>query len=73
MKSNAMGNIAQIIVLAIVVAGFVVLTVMDKSTSDYIGLVTPLLAAVFVVQHVNFRSDQQDQKLKEIEQKADGR
>lgn len=48
---------------SLVIAGFVVLTLKGTDTSGYVALVAPILAAVFVIQHLDLRSDKQDEKL----------
>lgn len=58
----------QLGVFALVVAGFVVLTLKGSDTSAFIGLVTPILAAVFVVQHLG----QQDKVLRQISAQTNG-
>lgn len=65
-------TVLQLGTAALVIAGFVVLTLKGSDTSAYIGVVTPMLAAVFVVNHVNTRSDQQDQALKQITHQTNG-
>lgn len=65
-------TILQLGTASLVIAGFVVLTLKGSDTSAYIGVVTPILAAVFVVNHVNARSDQQDQALQQITHQTNG-
>lgn len=65
-------TVLQLGTAALVIAGFVALTLKGSDTSAYIGVVTPILAAVFVVNHVNTRSDQQDQALKQITHQTNG-
>jgi uncharacterized protein YpmB len=62
----------QLGVLALVIAGFVVLTLKGQDTAAYIGVMTPILTAVFVIEHVNVRSDAQDQALAKITHQTNG-
>lgn len=61
-------KILQIVALALVLGGFVILTLKDKDVTAFIGLVTPVLAALFIVGHLN----DQDQQLKEISKNTNG-
>lgn len=64
-----MGNkVVQLGVFALVVGGFVVLTLKGEDTSTFIGLVSPILAAVFIVNHLG----QQDKALHRIEKQTNG-
>jgi membrane protein implicated in regulation of membrane protease activity len=56
-------TILQLGVAGLVIAGFVVLTLKGSDTSGFVALVAPILAAVFVIQHLDVRSDKQDEKL----------
>ncbi|WP_327719868.1 hypothetical protein OG381_34335 [Streptomyces sp. NBC_00490] len=47
----------------LVVGGFVVLTLKGAETTGYVALVAPILAAVFVIQHLDHRTDKQDEQL----------
>lgn len=59
-----MGNrLLQLGVLALVVGGFVVLTLKDKDVTIFVSVVSPILAAVFVVNEIKDRSDKQDEAL----------
>lgn len=61
-------KMVQLGVFALVVAGFVVLTIKGAETAEYVGLVTPVLAAVFVVNHLS----RQDQTINEIHHNTNG-
>jgi hypothetical protein len=61
-------TILQLGIAALIVGGFIVLTVRGSDTSGYVGLVTPILAAVFVINHL----DKQDQVLGEIHENTNG-
>lgn len=56
-------TILQLGTAAIVIGGFVVLTLKGADTTAFIGLVTPILGAVFIINHLDARSDKQDEKL----------
>jgi hypothetical protein len=56
-------TILQLGTAALVIAGFVVLTLKGSDTTAYVTLVMPILGAVFVIQHLDARSDKQDEKL----------
>lgn len=62
----------QVAALLVIVAGLVILTLKDKDVGTYIGVVTPILTALFVIQAVNQRSDSQDQKLDTIHENTNG-
>lgn len=62
----------QVAALLVIVAGLVILTLKDKDVGTYIGVVTPILTALFVIQAVNQRSDSQDQKLDVIHENTNG-
>jgi hypothetical protein len=57
---------------ALVIAGFVVLTLKGQDVGAYIGVVTPILTAVFVVGRLDQRSDAQDQALQQITHQTNG-
>lgn len=61
-------KILQVVALVLVIGGFVVLTLKDKDVSSFIGLVTPVLAALFVVGHLN----EQDKTLGQIQEQTNG-
>ncbi|MDT0442329.1 hypothetical protein [Streptomyces johnsoniae] len=61
-------KVVQLGVFALVVAGFVALTVKGAETAEYVGMVTPVLAAVFVVNHLT----RQDQTINEIHKNTNG-
>lgn len=61
-------TILQLGTAALVVGGFVVLTLRHSDTSGYVGLVTPILAAVFVINHL----DAQDEVLGQIHENTNG-
>lgn len=65
-------TILQLGVAALVIGGFVVLTLKHNDTAAYVAMVTPVLAAVFVINHVNHRSDQQDEALQQITHQTNG-
>lgn len=56
-------TILQLGTAIIVIGGFVVLTLKGADTTAFIGLVTPILGAVFIINHLDARSDKQDEKL----------
>lgn len=62
----------QVAALLVIVAGLVILTLKDKDVGTYIGVVTPILTALFVIQAVNSRSDSQDQVLSTIHENTNG-
>lgn len=59
-------------VLTIVLGFFVVLTLKDKDVTVFVSVVTPILAAVFVVGEVSRRSDKQDEALAQITHQTNG-
>jgi hypothetical protein len=65
-------TVLQLGTAALVIAGFVVLMLKHQDTAAYIGVVTPILTAVFVIQHVDTRSDRQDQALQQITHQTNG-
>jgi hypothetical protein len=65
-------TILQLGTAALVIGGFVVLTLKGSDTSAYIGLVMPILGAVFVINHLDHRSDKQDEALKTITHQTNG-
>jgi hypothetical protein len=56
-------TILQLGTAAMTIGGFVVLTLKQADTSGFVALVAPILGAVFVINHLNVRSDKQDEKL----------
>lgn len=68
MRSTAL----QLGTAALVIGGFVVLTLKGSDTGAFVGLVAPILAAVFVIQHLDHRSDKQDEKLDTITHQTNG-
>lgn len=56
-------TILQLGTAALVIAGFVALTLKGSDTTGYVTLVMPILGAVFVIQHLDARSDKQDEAL----------
>jgi len=56
-------TLLQLGIAGLVVAGFVVLTLKGSDTSGFVALVAPILGAVFVINHLDLRSDKQDEKL----------
>jgi hypothetical protein len=58
-------TILQLGTAAMTIGGFVVLTLKDADTTGFVTLVAPILGAVFVINHLNVRSDKQDEKLAE--------
>lgn len=59
-------------VLALILGGFVMLTLKDKDVTVFVSVVTPILAAVFVVGEVSRRSDKQDEVLAQITHQTNG-
>lgn len=59
-------------VLALILGGFVMLTLKDKDVTVFVSVVTPILAAVFVVGEVSRRSDKQDEALAQITHQTNG-
>lgn len=58
----------QVAILAIMVAGIVVLTLENKDVSVYVSLFSPILSALFIVGHLST----QDQTLNQIQQNTNG-
>jgi hypothetical protein len=58
----------QLGALAMIIGGFVVLTLEGKDVSAFIGLVTPVLTTVFVVNHLH----SQDRVLTRISENTNG-
>lgn len=56
-------TILQLGTAALVIGGFVALTLKGSDTTSYVALVMPILGAVFVINHLDLRSDKQDEKL----------
>jgi hypothetical protein len=72
MKTNTTTNVVvQLVMTALIIAGFVLLTVFDKDTDAYVSLVAPVIAAVFVVSHVNIRANRLEE-LQKSEQPQPG-
>lgn len=65
-------TILQLGIASLVIAGFVVLMMKGLDVGAYIGVVTPILTAVFVINHVDTRSDRQDQALAQITHQTNG-
>lgn len=65
-------TILQLGIAGLVIGGFVVLTLKGADTTAYVGLVAPILAAVFVINHLDHRSDRQDQALEQITHQTNG-
>ena len=65
-------TILQLGVAALVIGGFVTLTLKGSDVGAYIGVVTPILTAVFVINHLDVRSDRQDQALQQITHQTNG-
>lgn len=56
-------TILQLGTASLVIGAFVVLTLKGADTGAYIGLVTPIMGAVFIINHLDARSDKQDETL----------
>ncbi|MFF5471056.1 hypothetical protein [Streptomyces achromogenes] len=65
-------TILQLGTAALVIAGFVMLTLKGSDTTGFVALVAPILGAVFVIQHLDHRSDRQDEKLDRITRQTNG-
>jgi hypothetical protein len=65
-------TVLQLGTAALVIAGFVALTLKGQDTAAYIGVVTPILTAVFVINHLDVRSDRQDEALQRITHQTNG-
>lgn len=65
-------TILQLGTAALVIGGFVVLTLRGSDTAGFVSLVAPILAAVFVIQHLDHRSDRQDEALAQITHQTNG-
>lgn len=65
-------TILQLGTAALTIGGFVVLTLKGADTTAFIGLVTPILGAVFVINHLDHRSDKQDETLGQIKEQTNG-
>lgn len=65
-------TVLQLGIAGLVIGGFVVLTLKGSDTTAYVGLVAPILAAVFVINHLDHRSDRQDQALEQITHQTNG-
>jgi hypothetical protein len=62
----------QVIVFVTSLAGYVTLAWQERATAEYVTLVGPVIAALFVVGHLDRRSDQQDQVLGQIQEQTNG-
>lgn len=64
------------VVLAVIyvtsLAGYVTLALQGKATAEYVTLVGPVIAALFVVGHMDKRSDRQDEVLGQIKENTNG-
>lgn len=56
-------TILQLGTATLTIGGFVALTLSGAETTSYVGLVMPILGAVFVINRLDQRSDKQDEKL----------
>jgi hypothetical protein len=65
-------TILQLGTAALVIGGFVVLTLKGSDTTPYVALVMPILGAVFVINHLDTRSDHQDKALEKITHQTNG-
>lgn len=65
-------QLVQIVVYVTSLAGYVVLAIQGEPTAEYVTLVGPVIAAMFVVSHLDRRSDQQDQVLGKIQENTNG-
>jgi hypothetical protein len=65
-------TILQLGTAALTIGGFVVLTLKGSDTTSYVALVMPILGAVFVINHLDTRSDHQDKALEKITHQTNG-
>lgn len=65
-------TILQLGTAALVIGGFVVLTLKGADTGSFVALVAPILGAVFVINHLDHRSDKQDEALAQITHQTNG-
>ncbi|MEV7814266.1 hypothetical protein AB0P05_26605 [Streptomyces flaveolus] len=65
-------TVLQLGIAGLVIAGFVVLTLKGSDTTGFVALVAPILGAVFVINHLDHRSDRQDQALERITHQTNG-
>lgn len=65
-------TLLQLGIASLVIAGFVVLTLKGSDTNGFVALVAPILGAVFVINHLDHRSDKQDQALEQITHQTNG-
>lgn len=65
-------TILQLGIATLVIGGFVALTLKGQDVGTYIAVVTPILTAVFVINHVDNRSDSQDRALAQITHQTNG-
>lgn len=61
-------TIVQLAVLALVAVGVVVLSLEDKDVTVFVSLFSPILSAVFVVNHLS----NQDRTLSQIQRNTNG-
>lgn len=61
-------TVVQLVALALVVGGVLILTLKDKDVSVFVSLFSPILSALFVVSHLNG----QDVKLDKINENTNG-
>ncbi|MFF4019986.1 hypothetical protein [Streptomyces sp. NPDC001843] len=65
-------TVLQLGIASLVIAGFVVLTLKGSDTNSFVALVAPILGAVFVINHLDHRSDRQDEALATITRQTNG-
>lgn len=65
-------QLIQTVIYVTSLAGYVALALQEKATAEYVTLVGPVIAALFVVSHLDRRSDQQDQVLGQIHEQTNG-
>jgi membrane protein implicated in regulation of membrane protease activity len=65
-------TVLQLGIAALVIGGFIVLTLKGSDTVGYVALVMPILGAVFVINHLDHRSDRQDEALQQITRQTNG-
>jgi len=65
-------TILQLGTAALTIGGFVALTLKGSDTTSYVALVMPILGAVFVINHLDTRSDHQDKALEKITHQTNG-
>jgi hypothetical protein len=69
---NVKNVYAQLILFVAVIGGYVALAMAHVDTLGYVGLVTPVIGAVFVVSRLDQRSDAQDRALSVITSQTNG-